>query len=178
MNTSPKETWLRKSTLALFTGRFILSLWHINQWAPSLSWSHGFVQGLSIAWKALQMSSSFSRWKIGHNHALLAQAGKRSTWLVYTNRAELPSQKLQKIRVWKHPGCFIYSPQYMHSIRNASCSGKPPLPLSHIDFSYHPSCFKNKSLEASWLQRIFNSMNGHWPQCVLVQESNPCLFPN
>ena len=36
----------------------------------------------------------------------------------------------------------------------------------------------NKSLGASRLQRIFNSMNRHQPQCVWVQENNPCLFPS
>ena len=41
-------------------------------------------------------------------------------------------------------------------------------------FSKHHS----KSLEASWLQKIFNSMDRHQPQCVLVKESSPCLFPN
>ena len=44
--------------------------------------------------------------------------------------------------------------------------------------SGHYANFRNKSLEVSWLQGIFNSMYRHQPQCVLVQESNPCLFPN
>ena len=62
---------------------------------------------ISIAWKTLQTCSPFRRGQIGHDHVLFAQVGKSSPGLVHTNRAEWPSQKLQKTREWKNPGCFI-----------------------------------------------------------------------
>ena len=33
-----------------------------------------------------------------------------------------------------------------------------------------------RSMEASWLHRIFSSVNGHKPQCICAQESNTAFF--
>ena len=120
MAHQPHCNFVQEISPCIFHYRILLQLWQRQQWSPTWSRSPCLVQGLSIAWKALQKCPPFRRWHIGHDQALFTQAGSRGPGLVHTTRAEPPSHKLRNTRDWKHPHCFLYSPHLTDSIPNAS----------------------------------------------------------
>ena len=89
-HTNPIVTIIRKLTLAFWTARFHLYLGHRIHSCPFLPHSPGLVHGHSFAWRTFNVFP-FRRWQIGHDNALVAQAGKISTWVFQTKRAEFSS---------------------------------------------------------------------------------------
>ena len=137
MHPNPVENSLKISTLDFFTVSPLLYLGHRIQSCSFLPWCHGMVQGMSSAWKAPQTYYPYRRWHIGHGNALFAQAGKTAQGYFLQRRQKghwmySRKQEIVSYMVALHIHLCIQSPSPV-----PLCSGKPPLPVSHIDFSYH-----------------------------------------
>ena len=135
---TPAPLWLHSGNQPI-----LLSQLYFYNWEPQANLSPftlepGWGKGISIMWKAHQMCSPSRDRRLGMTRPCLHSRGKQHR-VVCANRAEWLSKKLQKTRDCKQHGCFVHSPPYADSIPDATWLREPPLPLSHINLSYHDS---------------------------------------